>query len=480
MIKRLLSNTALAFVGNLILKISSTFLFISIGRVLGAEQGGIYNLGITYYSIIFGLSALGLQELLVREVASRRNESGRYLINYLIMRLVLALLFYGLLWAALRWILPYQATSERVILIIALAVFPEAVFGLLQSLFVAYELLTVPTVAAFVNSTFKLIGGIGLLWWTGDLEILVWAVPIGSLLSLIVFIIALPSLWQLVPQTSSKRWDWEFSKQQLRYTKGFVIISLFAVLDFQADTFILSLYLDELAIGLYAAAQTVMLGFWMMPTAIRTALYPIMSRYYQEDKAKLRRLYTKAEAYLPVIILPMAMGVTILAEPILLLIFDEEFAVATPALQCIIWAVVLAVMNVPNARLMLVYDKQMTAGWLMGTGMVLNIILNILLIPRLGIVGASLARVVATGSLFLSLRWYVQRYIWKTSFIAVMWKPIVAVLLMGVMVWPWRMWGGIWLWWPVCVGVVVYSGLVWLLRIIPKEDWAYWRHIVRR
>ncbi|HSH05053.1 MAG TPA: flippase, partial [Anaerolineae bacterium] len=454
-IQRLLSNTFLAFASNLIMKMSSTFLFIFVGRLLGTEAAGTYNLGITYFTVIFGLSAWGLQELLVREVAPRPAESGRYLINYVVMRLFLAGLFYGLLWGGLRWVLPYSADTERVILVLALAIFPEAVFGLLHSLFVAHERMGVPAVAAVVNSLFKLGGGGALLWWGGDLERVAWAVPVGSLLSLVVFVVALPWLWRAVPQAVPARLSWSFSREQLRFTKGFVVIHLFTILDFQADTFLLSLYLNEVAIGWYGAAQTVMLGFWMMPIAIRTALYPVMSRYYLEDRGRLQQLHQKAETYLPMLILPMAAGVALLAEPIILLIFDESFVVGTPALQCMIWAVVLAVMNVPNARLMLVHNKQVVAGWVTGGSMVLNIGLNIWLIPRYGIVGASLARVLATGFLFACLRWYVQRYIWRTSLVQILARPLLAVTVMGLAVWPWR---EALLVWPVLVGVVVYGG----------------------
>ena len=149
-LQRLLSNTALAFLSNLIVKASNSLLFIFIGRLLGPNDAGAYNLGITYFTITFGLSAWGLHELLVREVAPKREESGRYLVNYLLIRLLFASMTYGLLLLALHSLLPYHAATKTIIQILALAVFPEAIFSLCQALFEAHERLLIPLIAAAV------------------------------------------------------------------------------------------------------------------------------------------------------------------------------------------------------------------------------------------------------------------------------------------------------------------------------------------
>ena len=77
-IQRLLSNTFLAFISNTIAKVSGSILFIIIGRLIGPDEAGIFSLGITYYTILMALSTFGLHDLLVREVAPRREQSALY------------------------------------------------------------------------------------------------------------------------------------------------------------------------------------------------------------------------------------------------------------------------------------------------------------------------------------------------------------------------------------------------------------------
>ncbi len=74
--------------------------------------------------LTLAFSAWGLDELLIRETAPRRHDSNRYLVNFLGIRLILALIAYGLLavWV-LVFPLPYAQETPAVILIYSLAIF---------------------------------------------------------------------------------------------------------------------------------------------------------------------------------------------------------------------------------------------------------------------------------------------------------------------------------------------------------------------
>lgn len=473
----MLSNTFLAFTSNIIVRASNSLLFIFIGRSLGPTAGGVFNLGITYFTVVFALSAWGLHELLVREVAPRREESGRYVSNYLAIRLALATAVYAFLLLALGFILPYSPTTDAAIRILALAVFPEAIFSIVQALFQAHERLLPPALVATVGSAIKLGGGLWLLYNGYDVRQIAWMVPIGSGLSLLLY---LPFLWRLFRSTKQRlsgRLSWAFTWSQLRHTPSFVVIHLFSLLDYQADAFLISLLLTETDVGWYGAAQTVMLAFWMMPTALRAAIYPLMARYRYEAYDKLVLLYQKASQYLIIFILPAAAGVFLLAPEIIRLIFDASFDPAVPALRWSIWAVVFGFLNVPNARLMLVYDRQRAAAWLTGLSMSVNVILNLLLIPVYGITGAAMARTIASLAFFLLIYGYVQRNILRSSVLPLLVRPGLATAAMATIVWQLQDHG---LLLPIVAGVAAYGAAGFFLRIVPAEDWTYWRELFQK
>ena len=308
-IQRLLGNTALALVANVIVKAGTTLLFILIGRNLGPSESGVFSLGTTYFTIVFGLSALGLHELLVREVAPRREESARYFSNYLALRLLFSLLTYSLLLVGLTIFEPYSAETQQVVLVLALAAIPEALITICGALFEAHEILAIPTLAAVVNSAVKLIGGFWLLQRGAGVIEIAWLVVAAGLASLLIFPPALVWLFRRVPQSGRVSPDLAFSYQQLRRTPGFFAIHLFSILDYQTDAFLISLMLTETDLGYYSAALTITLAISLMTFAVRAAIYPVMARYAREAPEKLALLHEKANQYLLAISLPVAAAV---------------------------------------------------------------------------------------------------------------------------------------------------------------------------
>jgi len=468
--QRLLSNTALAYTSNIIVKAGNVLLFIFLGRFYGPEDAGIFNLGITFLTVTLALSAWGLHELLVREAAPRRNQSARYFVNFISLRLFLTLIGYAILLVALRHLLPYSDSTSEVIIIISLAVFPEAAFAIAHALFTAHEQLLVSTIASFTNSGFKLVAGYWLISQGQPLEIVSWVIPIGSTLGLMVFIPWLILLFKVERQVASARLSLGFTLSQLRYTPGFILIGFFSTIDFQLDTFLISLLLSEEDIGWYGAAQTIVLGFWMVAPAVRTAIYPLMSRYYQQDPAKLKVLYQKSTQYLLLLVLPIAVGITMLAQPIIMLIYGPSFAPSVPALQIMIWSIIFAYLAVPNARLMLVHNRQHQAGIMTGLTMLINVLLNMTLIPRMGIIGAALARTTSTAITYLMIYGYTQRYLFKSSLLTLVRAPLVSVILMAIVVWGLR---DLPLFIPIIVGALVYGAAALLLGAISQEDRLY-------
>lgn len=475
-IQRLLSNTILALLSTAMMKVSTSVLFIFVGRLLGPSEAGVFNLGVTYYTILVALSTWGLHELLVREVAPRRDESGRYLVNYVALRLAISVGLFVSLLLFLQLNLPYSEEAKAVIRIMSLAVFTEAVFDLCQSIFIAHEQLAVPTLGALINSAVTIGLGLYLLYTTQSATAVAWFMPISSLAGLVVFPFALWRLFRRVPQSQPSRLSWRFSREQLRYTPGFVLLGIFSTLNFQADTFIISFMLSEADLGYYGAAQTVLAGALMIPAAIRTALYPLMARYKREDGAKLAQLYRKSSQYLLTIGLPVAMGITLLADSIITLLFGPEFAPAVPALQWTIWSVVIVVLTVPGARLMLVYNRQAQASWMRGIGMVASIGFNLLLIPAFGIVGAGIARVLASLVFLVLIYGYVQIKIMRDDLLGGALRLALATLIMAAAVWPIRdMFFVI----PVLVGALVYGVAIVLLGAVTAEDRYYLQQLFR-
>lgn len=475
-LQRLVRNIFLSLTGNVAVKAGNSLLFISISRILGSQDSGTFSLGITYYTFVFGLSALGLHELIVREVAPRRDESSRYFVNFIFLRLLTSVAFYGLLVAGLLIFLPYSAETTQVILILSLAAIPEAVFSMCQALFEAHERLSIPMTAAIGNTALKLAAGFWLLMQGAPVTQVAWAVPLASTLSLLFFIPGLVNLFRNSLQRFPTRIHFPFIRSQAGFMSSFFVIHLSSLLDYQTDALLISLILSEQDLGYYAAAQTILLAFNLIPLAIRTAIYPLMSRFQLHEPDKLALLYHRVGRYLAAVSLPMAAGITLLAEPIITLVFGADFAPAIPVLQISIWAIVFLFLNVPHSRLMLIRNRQRAASWMTGVAMAANIVLNLVLLPRWGINGAAVARLVSTMAIFISFYIYTHTRLMPSNLWSVLARPLLATGIMALAIWPLRHFN---LLIPIATGIIIYGIACLLLGVIPRQDLARWQQIYK-
>ena len=169
-----------------------------------------------------------------------------------------------------------------------------------------------------------------------------------------------------------------------------------------------------------------------------------------------------------------ALRCLVLAESIIVMIFGESFAPSVPALQISIWAFVFAMITVPNARLMLVDNRQQQASWLRGLTVIIGMSLNLLLIPRLGINGAAIARLIGTAVFFIFVYVYVQKRLLRDNLLPAVIRPLIATVVMTGVIWPLR---DVFILVPVVVGMLVYALLIVLLGVVTAEDRVYLRQI---
>jgi O-antigen/teichoic acid export membrane protein len=87
--------------------------------------------------------------------------------------------------------------------------------------------------------------------------------------------------------------------------------------------------------------------------------------------------------------IPLALGTTVLANKIIILIYGAEYMSSIIALQILVWSTILIFISSPLARLLEVSNKQIVITKITAIVVVVNIVLNIILIPKFSYVAAS-------------------------------------------------------------------------------------------
>ena len=188
--------------------------------------------------------------------------------------------------------------------------------------------------------------------------------------------------------------DWQIGKEMLSRSKYYIIPSLMVMIFQHTDRIMLNLMVGESETGFYSAALTCVGISGFIFAAIIDSVRPIVL----EEKEKNQKSYEDKliQLYSIITFLSVAQSVimTLFAKPIMLLLYGEEYANAANILAVSVWFVTFGYYGSVRNVWILAEEKQK---YLMGinfTGAMLNIVLNLCLIPNFGGIGAAIASVI--------------------------------------------------------------------------------------
>ena len=444
---------------------------VLISRWLGVAEAGLYFLAVSFALIFTRVALLGLDQLLVRDVAQSPARARVYFGNFLAMRVALALVALAGLALVVTRFLDYAPQTQRVVLLYGLTILPTAIINICQALFIARERMGYLAGVALFAGGVRVVAGLLALWLGLQLVGIVAALLLASVVEVGVH---LAIVWRRFLRPSW-RLDWAFCRRQLGVAFPFVFVGITYVLENQLDGVLLSVLKDERAVGVYGAAATVLAALLLMAYAFQKAIYPTMSRLYATSQRGLERLYAEAMRYLFLGALPIAVGGTLVAEPLIIALYGNEFREAAPVLQVLLWVAFLLFLHVPNARLMVIRNDQAWIARFLMAVLGINVALNLALIPRWGAWGAAVARLTSTGVLVLLSYGYLRRRMRAPVPFRMWLRPIVAVGLMAFVLILLRFW-------PVYVliplGAVVYLAALIGFGALSEDDLAFWRRVL--
>ena len=183
--------------------------------------------------------------------------------------------------------------------------------------------------------------------------------------------------------------------------------------------------------GVYAASFRLLDGVNMVGYMFATLLIPMLSKLV-DAKAPARPLLQQAAGYMLAFSIGVATFSTFYAEEIMSLLYQESTAEWSIVLQWLIWASVSVGLTYVYGSFLLSHQKIAAINWIFFAGLVLNVVLNYLLIPTHGALGAAVATV-ATQGLVAGGQWWLSLHILKDEPSTGRWWPL-PVYLIGCLV----------------------------------------------
>lgn len=253
-----------------------------------------------------------------------------------------------------------------------------------------------------------------------------------------------PSLFTIFRSFFSFTFDWHLFKEVFFYGLIVAFTNFGWILITQTDTLTLTYLMTPYDVGVYSIALPIslLLLFFMRPVMI--VFSPLVTELASNKKfEKLSEAVTLAYQYLFVFLLPFALSLMVFSEYIIPLLFDVKYLAAAPALMILAPGTLLYAFSLFNNVIFTGLGKAKIMAYAVGAVALLNLILNFLLIPFLGIQGAALSTLVSYLLLFGISTWYLSRtlrfsfplYSWGGSLLCSLFSLLLIFYLKKLLPW---------------------------------------------
>jgi len=204
-----------------------------------------------------------------------------------------------------------------------------------------------------------------------------------------------------------------------------------------------------------------------------------MSKIYVDNNPDIT-LKTVVKEYFNIMVIlaiPMGIGVTLLADKIILVLYGNQYTDSIIALQILIWSIVLIFANSAFVRLLESSDRQLIMTKITIVSMIGNIILNILLIPQFSYIGASIATVFTELTIFALVFVITYREVYDNflkdvgSFLG---KIIVSSLIMAIFI---AIFKDINLLLLIVLAIALYTTLLYILDVNREYTKLFLSHL---
>ena len=388
--------------GKAVNMILAFFIGLLTARYLGPNNYGLINYATAYTTFFASLCTLGINSVIVKEFIDYPNEEGETIGTTLVLRCASSMLS-ALMICGISFIIDKKDPLTLIVVALCSISLIFQVFDTFNYWFQAHLQskcsAIATTVAYIILSVYRivlLVLGASVKWFALASSIDYFAVAIA----LIVFYKKLKG-----PKMS---FSLAKAKRLLFYGGHFIIAGLMVSIYGSTDKLMLKQFLDETSVGYYSTALGLCNIWTFVLTAIIDSMYPII----MEERNSNYQKYLKRNRQLYAIVFYVSLAVSIVfsvAGPLIVkLLYGEAYLPAVSPLRVITWYVAFSYLGVARNAWMVSEHKQKYLVILYTGAAAINVILNVVLIPVWGTVGAAVASLITQISTVIGIPFFIK------------------------------------------------------------------------
>jgi O-antigen/teichoic acid export membrane protein len=423
---RILHNTVLLTASSLVVRALGLAMVMVLARYLGAKGYGTYQRAEAFVFLFSIVANLGLDFILTREVARHGPRVSEYLSGVVVLKLLLAPLCLALVLGA-AYALGYR---EPLLLwgigcytiVLLLTALGQAFDGVFQGL----DNMSFTAIANLVNQFVFVALGLAFVLLGKDLRWILSALVVAAVVRLAVSMGLLARL-RIGWTRPSLGTLWYLLKQSipLAFAASFVVVYA------QLDAVMLGDLKGDAQVGWYRASGKFLLFFTVLRDSFLVAIFPVFAAVPAGDRARLGNLVTQAVRY-QMIAAFYFIACFMLLPRIAPKLLGVEFIPTARVLPIMALVLIPSTVSITMGRVLVATGNQKRVMIATGITLLVNIGLNLALIPRFAYMGAAVAKVAGEVVVALVNVYYVHRYVARTHMVRSLLRPALAAVLVGV------------------------------------------------
>jgi O-antigen/teichoic acid export membrane protein len=465
--RRIAKNAGMLMTSQLTTWVLTLALTIFLPRYLGAAAVGKLNLATSLWAIAAIVIAFGLDTLLTKEIARQPEHTTALLGNTLALRVGLYLIAFVVMIGYVQ-LAGYPAETAAVIFIIGVSVLVWQCLGAVQAALQGLEQMQYMSIGNIAGKAVNTVVCIALLLLGQSVYLIAAVSTLAALVSFVIQVYYLNRL-QRVRLAFNRREAMHLLRRGLPY----LMSGFFLVVYLQVDIVIISWLVDERTIGWYGAADQLFGTLLFIPTVFMAAIFPSLSRMYASGTTDLTKLMRKSFDLLLVLSIPIGLGVLVIADPLVVLLFGPDFAGSGPILALMGIVLIFTYQNMLVGQFLISTDRQNVWTIVMGIATIATVPIDLVLIPWClvqfgnGAIGGAISFIITeAGMLIVGLRLLPKGSLGRSNVRTTLRALLAGGLMVAATWWARPYFIGL----PIAIGMVVYAAAVLILRVVPKDD----------
>lgn len=467
-LKVLVKNSVSLMGGEIFSKLVHVIFFAVIARHLSSSDTGTYITLLTFMSFGLFFSDPGLSQTLIRNISSDQTKAPVQ-VNHSV---ILSTYFWLLAWGGLVLLAHAFDFSEKLIPLLAIGgmSLPFESWAQMASAYIrAQQRMEIIALGNSLGLAIFSTLGIYLLFKGFGLLELAVLIVFQAIFNCVFFWRAAIRLGLAFPHI---RWDFPGATNFLKEAIAIALLAGSNIALNNFDIVMLSKLKGMSDTAIYGLAAKLINSLYLLSGSIVASLFPFFSSQWNKPTSEIYKSFKYSFKFFVVLGLISVATLTILSKEVITLFFGHHFIRSADALFILSWSFLFSMLGAPLGILIVIEKKRILKFVPMAIGVViLNILLNLWLIPIYSYVGASLSTLICSVVLYFLKVKFVRTYFEiKTSLYKMGLKPLLATLSMAMVFWLTKSKG---LFLSMGVGVTLFFVILWVSSEFRSEEYSF-------